>query len=410
MDSKTPKSIARGLGLVLALGVIVVSGFIGGANRVEADVIDDLRAELKAKKEELKKAEDRIEKFKEEIQIKKKEAKTLEQQIDLIDDNIERLRLNINQTELEIQETRSEIAVTEEEINIKEQEISHQKEKLASYIRSMYELNQQSQVAVFLAYKTFSEAINETSTWQELQARGQKVLVEIKGLRDDLENKRQDLEAYKKVLEELRQRQEKQQATLAANRNSKERILDLTRSQEEEFKKLLSETKKTHEQAEEEIKRLDSKVREELEKQGIAKLPSVGVFDWPVKTIFGVSCEFHCPDYPYAYLLGPHSGIDIPTYVGTPIKAPADGYVARTHNAGGPGYSYILLLHGDNVSTVYGHVSGFNIAEDQMVSRGMVIGYTGGVPGTNGAGLSTGPHLHFEVRKNNVPINPRLYL
>ena len=288
-------------GFVLAVGIIVGVGALGHVNGAWADVIDDLREELRAKKEELKKSEERIERFKEEIQLKKKEAKTLEQQIDIIDDNIERLRLNIERTDLEIQETASEIAVTEEEISIKEQEIDYQKEKLASYIRSMYEVNQKSQVAVFLAYKTFSEAINETSTWQELQARGQRALVQIKELRDELENKRQDLEDYKNILEELRQRQEKQQATLSANRNSKERLLDLTKSQEEEFKRLLSETKKTHEQAEAEIKRLDNKVREELEKQGVANLPSVGMFDWPVEVIFGVSCEFHCSDYPVSY-------------------------------------------------------------------------------------------------------------
>ncbi|MEX2054729.1 MAG: M23 family metallopeptidase, partial [Candidatus Andersenbacteria bacterium] len=64
----------------------------------------------------------------------------------------------------------------------------------------------------------------------------------------------------------------------------------------------------------------------------------------------------------------------------------------------------------DNISTVYGHVSGFAVNEGQVVTRGTTIGYTGGAPGTRGAGLSSGPHLHFEVRVNNAHVNPRKYL
>jgi len=102
--------------------------------------------------------------------------------------------------------------------------------------------------------------------------------------------------------------------------------------------------------------------------------------------------------------------MDIPVSVGTPVRAPAEGYVARVRDAKGPGYSYILLIHGDNVSTVFGHLSGFAVNEGDIVTRGSVIGYSGGAPGMNGAGLSSGPHLHFEVRENNRAVNPRRYL
>jgi murein DD-endopeptidase MepM/ murein hydrolase activator NlpD len=386
--------------------------FLGGllVGVAKADSIDDLRDDLQTKKEELKKADERIKKFKEDIQIKKREARSLEDQIDIIEDNIGQLRLNIDQTVAEIEATNAEIGVVEEEVRERESEIGQQKELLSEYIRSMYTLDQQSSVTVFLKYKTFSEAINESATWQELQTRGQETLMTIKQLKEELEQRVNSLRDFKETLEELQSRQEQQEATLATARRSKENVLQMTKKQEEEFKRLLGESQKAHQAAEAEIKSLDVKIREELRKQGIGNLPSVGVFDWPVKTIFGVSCEFHCPDYPYAYLLGPHSGIDLPTYVGTPVKAPADGYVGRVHKASGTGYSYMMILHGEGISTVYGHLSGFNVNEGQMVTRGTVIGYTGGAPGTNGAGLSSGPHLHFEVRKNNQAINPRLYL
>ena len=398
--------LRRSLPLILALVVI----FSLGATSAKADTVEELRENLRSKKESLLDVEKRIEKFKEDIQLKKREARSLEDQIGIIEDNITQLTLSIDKTVAEIEATNAEIDAVENDITTKEAEIVHQKELLTEYLRSLYALNQQSSITVFLKYSTFSEAVNEAATLEELQARGQATLVAIKQLKEELERQRAQLEDFKQTLEKLRERQEQQQAALVTNRESKERILKLTRSQEDEFKRLLQEAKKAHEEAESEIRLLDKKIREELRQRGISRLPSVGVFDWPVQPNMGISCEFNCVDYPYAYLIGPHSGMDIPTNVGTPVEAPADGYVARVHDAGGPGYNYILLLHGDNISSVFGHLSGFAAREGDMVTRGTVIGYTGGAPGTAGAGLSTGPHLHFEVRQNNVPINPRKYL
>lgn len=373
--------------------------------------VEELRAELQAKKGQLESIQQRINEFRGNIQLKKKEARTLEGQIGIIEDNIQELELSLEKTAAEIGKTGTEIEEVSAEIVGREQEMARQKTILADYIRQLYSVEQQSSVTVFLKYQTFSDMVTEASTIEELQNRGQGTLNKIQTLHKELTEKRRDLTDFKETLEALGRQQEQQQKTLATQQQSKERILQLTHAQEKEFTALLQESQQAHKQAEAEISQLDQAIREELDKQGFGKLPSVGTFTWPIEPIFGVSCEFHCGGYPYAYLIGPHSGMDIPTYVGTPIKAPADGYVGRLHEASGAGYSYILLLHGENVSTVYGHVSGFgNIREGQLITRGTVIGYTGGAPGSRGAGLSSGPHLHFEVRKNNVAVNPRQYL
>ncbi|MEX0650212.1 MAG: peptidoglycan DD-metalloendopeptidase family protein [Candidatus Andersenbacteria bacterium] len=375
-----------------------------------AKTVEELRAELNDKRNALKNTEQKIEEFKNTVQKKKQEARTLSDQIILIDDSIEEIELTLNRTNAEIEETDVEIEAVETEIIAKEEEIAKQKLLLADYIRSMHAFDQQSNVTVFLKYETFSEAMNETSTLSELQQRGQETLVLIQQLHEELTTKRRELGDFMQSLEALQRRQEQQQNTLANQRDSKQRILELTQEQEAQYQGLLQEAQQQHKQAQSSIAALDAKIREELKRQGFGNLPSVGTFNWPIEPIFGVSCEFHCSGYPYAYLIGPHSAIDIPTYTGTPIKAPADGYVARTFDSGGPGYSYIMLIHGDNLSTVYGHVSGFAVNEGQMVTRGTVIGYTGGASGARGSGLSTGPHLHFEVRKNNLPVNPRNFL
>lgn len=394
---------------VVLLSVLSATGsmFVMDAN---AETVEELRLELDGKRKSLKATEEKIKQFQQTVQQKKKEARTLEDQIVLIDENVEVIELTITRTLQEIDATNTEVEATKQDIAIKEQEIEHQKELLAELLRSIHVLDQQSTVAVFLKYETFSQAISETATLEELQGRGQQTLVDIKKLHNELVTKQRELEDFKESLEALKKRQEEQQKTLQAQRDSKERILTLTNQQEAQYRGLLSQAQAAHKAAEAAIHDLDAKIREELKKQGIGNLPSVGQLSWPVNPIFGVSCGFHCAGYPYAYLIGPHSGIDIPTYVGTPIKAPADGYVARTFDSGGSGYSYILLIHGEEISTVFGHVSGFAVNEGQLITRGTIIGYTGGAPGMRGAGLSSGPHLHFEVRKNNMPTNPASYL
>ena len=98
-----------------------------------------------------------------------------------------------------------------------------------------------------------------------------------------------------------------------------------------------------------------------------------------------------------------HSGVDIGSSYGAQIIAPADGVVTFTDVMGGYGKA-IMIDHGNGISTRYGHLSGFAVTAGQRVHRGDVIGYVGE------SGRSTGPHLHYEVRINDIPVNPYKYL
>jgi murein DD-endopeptidase MepM/ murein hydrolase activator NlpD len=98
-----------------------------------------------------------------------------------------------------------------------------------------------------------------------------------------------------------------------------------------------------------------------------------------------------------------HSGIDIDAPYGTPVRASGDGDV--TGAAMGAGYGLeVVLDHGHDLLTVYGHLSAVAVFAGQHVLRGQVIGYVGE------SGRATGPHLHYEVRVHNVPVNPHKYL
>ena len=98
-----------------------------------------------------------------------------------------------------------------------------------------------------------------------------------------------------------------------------------------------------------------------------------------------------------------HAGIDIAVPEGTPIRAADSGRVALMGYVGGYG-NYTCIQHTGSLSTCYAHQSRFATSNGANVSQGQVIGYSGNT------GNSTGPHLHFEVRINGVPVDPMGYL
>lgn len=100
---------------------------------------------------------------------------------------------------------------------------------------------------------------------------------------------------------------------------------------------------------------------------------------------------------------GTHNAVDISSASGQPVLAPADGIVVKAEWANGYG-NVIYLSHGYGYSTRFGHLSAYAVRPGSHVKRGDVIGYVGTT------GRSTGPHLHYEVRVNNNPVNPLEYI
>ncbi len=98
-----------------------------------------------------------------------------------------------------------------------------------------------------------------------------------------------------------------------------------------------------------------------------------------------------------------HSGIDIATSYGSAVHAPAEGVVVSAGFGSGYGRE-VVIDHGHGVTTIYGHLSGFSVVAGEHVTRGQVIAYVGD------SGRSTGPHLHYEVRIHDQPVNPHKYL
>ena len=122
---------------------------------------------------------------------------------------------------------------------------------------------------------------------------------------------------------------------------------------------------------------------------------------WPVRG--WITSAFGNRTSPFTGILTFHEGIDIAAQTGTPVMAPADAVVVKA----GFGSRYgnmVELSHGYGIKTVFGHNSRLNVKAGQRIRRGDVISYVGD------SGSSTGPHLHYEVRLNGLPVNPVKYM
>jgi len=130
----------------------------------------------------------------------------------------------------------------------------------------------------------------------------------------------------------------------------------------------------------------------------IADAPSL----WPVEGT--LTSSFGEREDPFNGEGAFHAGIDISAPSGTVVRATGDGLVDSAAAVPGGYGREIVIDHGHGVRTVYGHLLGMIVMTGQHVVAGQVIGYVGRT------GRSTGPHLHYEVRINNVPVNPHKYL
>lgn len=135
----------------------------------------------------------------------------------------------------------------------------------------------------------------------------------------------------------------------------------------------------------------------EGKKKQLACTPSI----WPARG--WLTSGFGYRNDPFTGLRQMHEGLDIANRIGTPINAPADGVVYRVFNNFGFGLM-VEINHGYGIVTRYGHLSKSYVKVGQRVKRGERIAAIGN------SGRATGPHLHYEVRLNNVPINPQNYI
>jgi len=126
-----------------------------------------------------------------------------------------------------------------------------------------------------------------------------------------------------------------------------------------------------------------------------------GQFMWPAGG--GITSEFGIRKHPVYGDLRMHNGVDIAAAHGTNVVAADSGTVITSTYNSNYG-NYVVISHGDGLTTLYAHLSSRQVTAGTAVTKGQVVGLVGST------GISTGPHLHFEVSLNGTRVNPRNYL
>lgn len=370
-----------------------------------------LNEQIKQQKKHLDALNEKKKSYEILMQKQQSEVASLSNQVSILETNIAQSELEIEMAEAEIAALNLEIEKIRVDSLAIDRKINEQKDNISKLLRLSYKQSQVSTLEILLLNDSLADFLNQVKYLDTTNR-------EIAGKVHQLELDKEKLEENKKILLIQEEELNKLKARLLSQRNrleyeqeTKLYLLEDTKSLEKEYQALLAQAKREQQQASAEIANLEVAVRQKLASlQGNRLESSDSTIAWPV-TKNVITATFRDPSYPYRHLIGEHSGVDIRSAQGNTLRAAADGYVARVKFDGSTAYSYIMIIHNDGLSTVYGHISNASVSADDYVVQGQVIGRTGGAPGSIGAGaFSTGPHLHFEVRLNGLPVNPLNYL
>ncbi|MFA5127576.1 MAG: peptidoglycan DD-metalloendopeptidase family protein [Patescibacteria group bacterium] len=382
-----------------------------GGNKEE---IDDLNKKIANQKAKIKEMEETMAKYQKSINATKLQAVSLKNQISILNNRLAQTESEVQITEGKINEAKMEIEALELSITDKEAIIKKQQIIIAKMVRNISADDQKNYLEIMLTSNSFADFYNQVKYLQSVYSDLGQSVKNLRLAKDDLNFKKAQVEGRKKVYEDLKTELDNKKMDLQEQNGTKNTLLVQTKSSEARYQTMLSTLRSQYQATENEISANESLMRKKLaaleKKNNTTEDTATGELSWPVPSHY-ITAEFHDSSYPFRNVFE-HSGMDIRASQGTAVHAAAAGYVARAKRCTlASCYSYVLIVHNSEVSTLYGHLSSISVADDGFVARGDVIGYSGGTPGTVGAGpFVTGPHLHFEVRKNGIPVNPASYL
>ena len=392
-----------GLKLVICL-TLIASLFGGEAFVFAGDVhfdIEELNAEIESRKSNIDQLNRQIDLYQAKISEAQAKEVTLRNELDLLTNRIAKTELDIASTEAEIDLANAELAVLDTQIHQLEIDLETQRSLIKDVL---YEIQiQDADLALHLVFgsDSFSELFDDLQRLETVSSELEGAVESSKEVRLSMMDQFDQQEVKKERLEELQDAFMKQQRLLEEEVGAHAGLIVATQESEVEFQRLLADSHNEQNAIEQQIAFLQSEIegrlREQDEDDG-----SPGVLSWPFDPPWGLSATFHDPTYPFRHLFE-HSGIDLPASVGMPIGSAGPGYVAWTRQGRMYG-NYVMIIHSGGLATLYAHMHTIDVVADQYVGRGERIGTVGNT------GFSTGPHLHFEVRKNGIPTNPMNYL
>jgi len=347
------------------------------------------------KQKELQEKRQKINALKEQVKVLESKELSILREINNIDYQLDKTERELSNAEARLGEAQSNLLVLTNQLKIMERNLKNRSLNYKDMLKDVFKENNTHDDIwqVFLGEKSsfdFLAIPYYVRCMFKIEANRLKT---IDQQRREIAEKRKEWEEEKKRVENLVEEIEQKKAYIEKMKSEKSAYLEDIRKQ----KRLQQQTIATLERESKEIEALIRK----LASDKVAKAKK-GNLSWPV--IGSITSGFGMRRHP---LLGGapmfHTGIDISASYGTPVKAVAPGRVIFAGWYGGYG-KLVILDHGGGISTLYAHLSRIVVNLEEQVSEGEVIGYVGST------GLSTGPHLHFEVRVNGEPKDPTLWL
>ncbi|MFC1599803.1 murein hydrolase activator EnvC family protein [Patescibacteria group bacterium] len=347
----------------------------------------------------------------------------------------------------QIAQKRNQISVIKEDIDIKKIELENQKLLLKDYLKLLYLQENDffdkagnadiSASKLLLGDASVGDSFKKIEYFSILEQTGQNIFTKLDTIKEEYRVKRTELQQTRQKLTKLDVDLKEEQKTMKLQKNAKYHLLKQTEGEEEIYRELIAQSKREQLEIIQEINVLKQNllfVQEKIAEDGenfnpdnyqdlinpniraiydfemAAEFATGEKLNWPVEPTRGISAYFRDSSYKAVFGI-PHNAIDIPILQESSVRAPAAGVVYKVKDNGDNSYAYVIIAHKGGLLTVYGHLTEILVDERDIVLPGEVIGLSGGIPGTKGAGyLTTGAHLHFEVIKNGVHINPLFML
>ncbi len=369
-----------------------------------------LNEKIAAQKEKIKQLEETIGKYRKNIVATQTQAVSLKNQISIIDNHVAAVAADIDLTKEKIGVAQNEIDLLVFSIKEKEKVIAKQKELIGKLIQNLHADDERGYLEIMATNESFADFYSQVRYLANVYSDLGWSAKNLRLTKEDLDTKKKQVSDRRAQYAELQKNLEQKKLDLEEQHGSKQNLLAETRSSELKYTTLLRSLKQQYQVVENEVRSFEAEMSRKLTEQDKIKADGDVNLSWPLSNHY-ITARFHDPSYPFRNVFE-HNAIDIRASQGTPVKAASAGYVGRAKRCTTSScYAYVLLIHTGNVSTVYGHISQIAVSDDQFVNRGDIIGYSGGTPGTVGAGpFVTGPHLHFEVRVNGIPVDPLTYL
>lgn len=352
-----------------------------------------LADELEEKQQQLNSVQQQIEAQQRKAELARRKEQTIAEQLRAIQQELDTAEDEYETVNDQLENTEQHIKANVELSNRLTKKLEVQTKTLHRRIRDIYKNGQVNYLDVLLGAKDFNDFVGRMDILKKILAYDNALIQGTKADRETLRKAKEQLEADRAKIVELRKLAAAKREQVAERRQERRGVLNAATYERETAERAYRELIETSRQIEQMIKRIQSGEKNIGGSTGTMTWPAEGEitspFGWRVHPIFGTQRL--------------HTGIDIGADYGDAIRAADGGVVIHADWMGGYGNA-VIIDHGNGISTLYAHNSQLLVDEGQTVAKGQTVARCGST------GYSTGPHLHFEVRQNGSPVNPLNYL